>query len=237
MKRLLYPSCGRDDALYFLKIFMEKIDEFIFADLNFRSGDISFFENYLKTLQKIENLELTILGDFTGRYITLFDPGLNKTYRKIAPSYAIFEFTINNQTKRVILRKGFGQFAILELNDESLDIFIHRGDGTGESGSGIFYLGNRKLKYKPISNIFDKLTQKLKNGALIISDGSNVDFKKVNRLYKRIKSLHKKEVKKLLPVEIKIGNITLRAIDVLDRRYNHTLVWKIEKSKIESSSR
>ena len=227
MKRLLYPSCGKEDAFYFLKVFIDEVDEFIFADLNFELKDVNFFESYLK--RKIKNLRLKILGNFNANCITLFDPDLQKRYRKIAPAYGIFEFEVNDKIKRVILRKGFGQFAILELNDESLDIFVHRGDGEGEGGSGVFYLGNRKSKYKPISCLFDKIIQKLKDGALIISDGSNVDFKKLRTFYKKISSLKEEEVKALLPVEMKIGKTILKAIDVMGKRYNHTLIWKLKK--------
>ena len=83
--------------------------------------------------------------------------------RHIEPSYYIFEFEYKNRLKKVTLRKGFGQFAILELEDNSLDYFVHRGDGMGEGGNAVFYLGNQKLRYKPISKLFDTLIKKIKN--------------------------------------------------------------------------
>ncbi len=228
MKRLLYPSCGIEDALYFLHTFINEVDEFIFADLNFNSGALKVFENHLKRFGEYKKV---VLGDFDSRWIYMRSLISGRCYRKIAPAYAIYDFKVKDRTKRLILRKGFGQFAILELNDDSLDIFVHRGDGIDEGGSGVFYLGNVKLDYEPISNIFDKLIKKLKDGALIISDGSNTNFKEFKQFYIKIYYWSKKEIEALFPVEIKIKNVTLKSERVLNKRPGHTytIVWKIKK--------
>ena len=99
----------------------------------------------------------------------------------------------------------------------------------GEGGSAVFYLGNQKLRYKPISKLFDTLIKKIKNQGFIISDGSNTTFKKFKEFYKDIKDIDIKEVKKHIGYELKIRGVILRLEDVLDYRYNHTLVWKVFK--------
>jgi hypothetical protein len=52
---------------------------------------------------------------------------------------------------------------------------MHRGDSAqfGEGGSGAFFLAKMCSDYEPIGNLFDKLSRKLADRALIVSDGSN----------------------------------------------------------------
>jgi len=61
---------------------------------------------------------------------------------------------VNLQTNReisIIRRRGFGQYALNEFPDDSLSIFCHRGDSSGEGGSGVRYLDNIKIKHPPLS--------------------------------------------------------------------------------------
>lgn len=70
----------------------------------------------------------------------------------------------------------------MELEKSSLDYFIHRGDSGGEGGSRIYFLSNLNPDYKPISRLYDKLLYRLKPDGYIISDGSNVRFKKPDKV-------------------------------------------------------
>ncbi len=220
---LLYPSAANEDWKNILKIFIDKTDKFIFSDLNYSENNIRQFTSYIKSLEGIHFLNNKLIGDFNLKVQK------NKTFQEIKAAYFTIKFLYKNVKKEVVFRKGFGQCALYELENGSLKYFCHRGDGTGESGSGVFYLGNRNLKHPPLSRLFDTLTKKLSSNSYIVSDGSNTDFKKLKKVYRDIKLLSKNEVKPLLPIIIKIKDIKLSAIDVLDVRYNHTLIWKVEK--------
>lgn len=73
----------------------------------------------------------------------------------------------------MIRRRGFGQYALHELPDGSLSMFMHRGDSPGEGGSNVFYLSNRRTSHKPLSSLMSVIKRKLAYPALIASDGSN----------------------------------------------------------------
>lgn len=223
MKILLYPSAGNNDWKISFKQFKNKIDKFIFVDIIYTSRSIENFKEYLSSIGEIENE--SIIGNFDNCI-----KSLNKKFRELDPAYYAVELTINGNTKHIVFRKGFGQYALNELDDNSLDIFYHRGDSQGEGGSNVFYLGNRKANHLPLAKLFDKLKSKLKTKSLIVSDGSNTDSKQLNKLYEDIYNLKKEEVKKnVIDKTINIYGTDIVCMDVLDYRYNHTLVWKVSK--------
>jgi len=218
MKRLFYPCCGEKDNLYFLEEFIYEVDEFIFADLRFSSMSIQKVKNFLKGLPFVNReINVSIKGDFDmckrirGR-------------REIEATYIYIDFEYKGIPKRVILRKGFGEFGLYELDDNSLDYFVHRGDGCGEGGSCVFFLGNRKRDCKALDHLLYRVFQKVKNGGYIISDGSNADHKQFKQVYRNIR---KQQNRFELEIDdIKIENTILKPVGTLNYRYNHTIVWK-----------
>jgi hypothetical protein len=64
---------------------------------------------------------------------------------------------------------------LAEFADHSIGVFVHRGDSPGEGGSNVYFLANKRCDHQPLSNLYDKLSDKLADQALIVSDGSNVD--------------------------------------------------------------
>ena len=104
-----------------------------------------------------------------------------RRYREVEPAWLREDFRCV-QTGRVVevcLRRGFGQYALHEIYDGTLGMFMHRGDSSGEGGSCVFYLANRKLAHPPISNLFNVIKRKLSNEALIASDGSNTALREL----------------------------------------------------------
>ena len=97
-----------------------------------------------------------------------------RPYRKLEPSNLRQRYVhIPSKSKIVINRtRGFGQYALNKFPNKSIGVFIHRGDSQGESGSGAYFLGNVELKHEPLSRLFDKLSEKLADTALIVTDGS-----------------------------------------------------------------
>lgn len=226
MKTLLYPSAGNEDWKKALEQFLDSMDKFIFADLNYSEANLKNFKIHIAGLGIIEKEEAT--GSFSNLVTSVVD-GKNR-YCDIEPVYYNLHLRIKDELKIIIFRKGFGQYALYELENSSLDVFYHRGDSQGESGSNVFYLANRNAKHMPISKLFNTLISKLKDQALIVSDGSNTDFQKLNKTYKKIKDLKKEDVlENIENTEVRISNIVLKCIDALDYRYNHTLIWQVIK--------
>lgn len=223
MKTLMYPCCGVDDMFRIFDSFVDKADKFIFADLRFSKAFQMKTVNYIKKYGKI--IKTHRKGSYSHKWID--------GHREVTPEYFHIMFEYNGTEKEVILRRGCAQFALLEQEKDSIDYFVHRGDGSGEGGSGIYFIANLNSNYKPIARLYDKLLYRLKPEGFIISDGSNIDrrFKDLNNFYYKISQLSKKEVLNLLPVEIELPNSKLVAADVLEKRYNHTIMWKVFKDK------
>ncbi len=220
---LLYPSSGPNDWEKILDHFIEKTNKFIFADLMYSRRQTQEFLLYIKSLKDTDILSTEYSGDFN------LPIQYTNTYREISPAFFTIKILYKGIEKEIIFRRGFGQYALYELENNSLKYFCHRGDSIGESGSGVFYLGNRNLRHPPISKLFSRLVEKLSPVSYIVSDGSNTDFRKLKDFYRSISDKEANEVQSLLPIKISVKNITLKAIDVLDRRYNHTLIWEVEK--------
>lgn len=226
MRTLLYPSAGKSDWKVALNQFIESIDKFIFADIQYTTNDINTFKKYLAKISTITHEDL--IGSFEHNIHTINNE--ENKYQEIKPAYYQIEILINDFKKIVVFRKGFGQYALYELENDSLNCFYHRGDSQGEGGSNVFYLGDRNARHKPIAKLFDTLLTKLTNKSLIVSDGSNADFKAFNEIYSIIKDLTRNlAIGKVMDKTISIKGIDLRCINVLDYRYNHTLVWEVKK--------
>ncbi len=227
MKTLLYP-CSRDDWEYFFIKFLDDVDKFIFADIYY---SYKIYKQILHQIQKYGNITKTC---HKGRFSLNYRKDKGITYKNITPEYFYIQFEYNGKEKEVILRRGSGQYALIELEDCSLDYFVHRGDsGNGEGGSGIYFLSNSYLQHKPIAMLYDKLIKKLKPNSYIIFDGSNVGLKPLKNFYKKIEKMSEEELSDFLPIEIELPNSILRTFEILDRRRNYTIMWKVKKVKNE----
>jgi hypothetical protein len=104
-------------------------------------------------------------------------PTADRPYRELEPGRLkqVYERARDCRSLTVVRRRGFGEYALDEFPNRSIGVFVHRGDSPGEGGSNTYFLANKKLDHRPLSRLFDKLTQKLADRALIISDGSLVD--------------------------------------------------------------
>ena len=76
-------------------------------DVGFRYNDVDKFYNYIKC-NFDTSVELVLLGSFDSKFVFLRDFDTGAVYKKMAPSYAIFEFKYMGRERRVILRKGLG---------------------------------------------------------------------------------------------------------------------------------
>jgi hypothetical protein len=174
-RTFIYPSAG-DDFEEPFRLFSGHCDELIFVDINydFDCRPSPAFDGW--RLVKVD-----IFGS-TKERIRIIE-GERRSYREVSPAWRrqIYRCEVGSREVVVTQRRGFGQYAIRELPDESLGIFFHRGDSGGEGGSGVLYLGNQTLKHEPIARVFDTIKTKLSYPALIASDGSNIMFPKIRR--------------------------------------------------------
>jgi hypothetical protein len=177
-KSLLYPCAGSDWEQPF-QVFAGYVSEFIFVDIGyqFREPAPMGFEGW----DICESETRTIGQPFDEmRYIVAG----NTRYRDIEPAWLVqtFRQQKTGRTVTVTRRRGFGQYAIDELRDASLGVFFHRGDSSGEGGSNVFYLANRKFGHRPLDRLFDNLKRKFTFPALIASDGSNTQVRQLRRV-------------------------------------------------------
>ena len=243
---LVYPCCGSEDGLKILKRYLDYDNKFVFADLYNLNGYGSFAKSVA------DNNEISVKTITTGPNNNVIVD--SKGIKHIDPTYKHINFKYKNIEKEIILRKGCGQFAIIEAPNNSINYFCHRGDSAGEGGSNICFLCTKETRYKPLSNMFSQLISKLKDQAYIISDGSNIRLYhnkrrmtmsdkgliKMSDFYRKIRRLSENEVKALLPISVETEEAILTANDIIDRRYNHTLVWQVKKKlttdiKLEST--
>lgn len=167
----MYP-CAGDDISEPIQAFGDLYDTFLFVDIKY-NGDSKMPD--IPGWKAVRQSKIRFGStDFSIRFV---QDGRAK-YRVIEPEWFLTDY-VNEQTGRKILivrRRGFGQYALHELPDHSLSMFMHRGDSPGEGGSNVFYLANRKTNHKPISNLLDLIKCKLTVPAFIASDGSNTNI-------------------------------------------------------------
>lgn len=172
-KRLLfYPAAG-DDWSEFLELFADHVDEFHFTDITHQFdkdlespfGDSSAYRKVERDFDGDRTAQIELRRNPAGRDYSYVKPGLLTE---------LYERKIDGRRFKVIRRRGYGQISLAKFPDQSIGVFVHRGDSPGESGSNVYFLANRKRDYEPVSNLFNKLACKLADHALIISDGSNV---------------------------------------------------------------
>lgn len=165
----IYPCSGKDVVAPILA-FGAHVDIFIFVDINYQF-------NKFKAPSPSGWSELTDSVTIEGPPVEDIKYVVNDKhkYREVVPAWRRSKYSHAGSGRQidVIFRRGFGQYALHELNDESLGIFFHRGDSSIEGGSGVYYLRNKRMSHKPISRLMDVIKRKLIYPAYIVSDGSN----------------------------------------------------------------
>ena len=183
-----YPAAGSDYAEP-LTIFGDYVDVFWFCDIDYpRSLDLPPVCSSSTNLRLIDQHRS---GDPMA--VLEWRTAENKRcYRFLQPSLLVETYERQNgRLLTVIRRRGFGRIALSkEFGPRSLGIFMHRGDSPGESGSNVYFLSNKKTDYEPCGNLFDKLAHRLRDRALIVSDGSNSSIRPLRRFHNKSKEGH-----------------------------------------------
>lgn len=120
-------------------------------------------------------------------------------------------------------RRGFGQYALMEQERSSIGVFVHRNDSSVEGGSKMYFLANKPSCHEPLSNLWDKLNERLADQAIVISDGCLTGFKFLKRVA-------------ALPIESPLPDVSFlhkgrywRPIDRMpDRR--RAIIWSVVRA-------
>lgn len=196
---LFYPCCG-DDTYEPIKLFMDSIQEFHFADsrlkpklpileCNLESSN-SDFQNHIigKRGQIIipkdiiidmieeEAIEIEvdeeIIKKLDNLQIRLDD------YRNSASKiYKQTWFNTDKKNKSIEIFRYVQDGIVTLLSLSNISVFFYRGDSHGEGGSSQWWLGPQ---------IFNLILSKLVDGGIIVTDGSNPDQNLLNVEYNQL---------------------------------------------------
>jgi hypothetical protein len=223
-----YPAAGSDHTEA-LNIFQDYVDVFWFCDTMYQEGlnlpaVCASNTGWRLVGRNISGVPMATperrIGENGREYYFLQPSKLAETYERK-----------DGRRLTVIRRRGFGQIALSkELGDRSLGVFMHRGDSRGEGGSNVYFLSNKKTEYEPCGNLFDKLGRRLKDKALIISDGSNASIRR-----RRLRRFHHKptEGREAFSYHqgrtFQFGGFDWTCVGWLSRRNGPTLVWGLTR--------
>lgn len=174
----MYPCAGRDIAQPITE-FGSRFDTMLFVDISYQF-DTRFQMPKVDEWQELVG-SVQIEGPKTHR-MRYVQEG-NHRRRETEPAWrrSRFQHLSSGRAITVVLRRGFGQYALHEVTDGTLAMFLHRGDSGGEGGSGVSYFANRRMKHAPISCLFNTIKRKLATPALLASDGSNTSIPELFR--------------------------------------------------------
>ena len=225
-RSLFYPSAGFDWS-EFLTTFADHIDEFRFADTQYQF-DRNFGSPFVDP-SEYRKIASDLDGNPTAQTETRKDASAD-AYDFVKPAHLteVYERILDGRRLKVIRRRGYGQYALAEFSDRSIGVFVHRGDSPGEGGSNVVFLGNQKRRHEPLSNLFDKLTQKLADRALIISDGSNARAKFLAKFHNTdVSGAEAFAVQR--ETLFSFGAFEWKCVGYANRRYGPTLVWEVKR--------
>jgi hypothetical protein len=221
-----YPNAGSDHEEP-LAVFQDHAHTFWFCDIAYPRGlDLT------PVFALTANFRL-VQSDKSGAPMATMEERIaenGRGYRFLQPSKLteIYERT-DGRRLIVVRRRGFGQIALSqEFASRSIGIFMHRGDSPGESGSNVYFLANKKSTYEPCGNLFAKVASRLKDLALIISDGSNTSISPLRRFHRSNTecrdafSYHQGRT-------FEFGGFVWACVGWLTRRFGPTLVWGVKR--------
>lgn len=220
---LFYPCAGGDAAELF-SAFSSQCRKFLYVDMGYdlshpphgpQSGDA-----VLRTSERMGPPASTIEIRRDGRSVHRFvEPGERRE---------IYE--CNGELVDVTWRRGFAQFALWNLPDRSLRVFVHRGDSRGEGGSNVFFFENRRGRVAQLSNVFDTLCEKLSNNALVVSDGSNIVAPRQLACFHRRRDVSEEEAYAAMKdAAFEHGPFAWRCCGFMGARYGPTLIWRLRR--------
>jgi len=233
---VFYYPCSGSDVVSPLIHFSSIIDDFWFVDIYYhrigsswkmrykheKQFDYKYHDKIIEqeSLTKLFDLSESLSEFFTKIDQKLWIPSLtpydpNRRGAWIDPLVLTETFKRNYDGKiiRTHLKRGF-DLASLEKNDiEKISIFFYRGDSGGEGGSGVYILSKEKVP---------KILNKMLNGGLFITDGSNSS-------HVGVFSDRRNDVPNETEIYKSSFSVKFRWLCNIDRRYGPTRVWQVTK--------
>jgi len=229
--RFFYPASGRDIEQPFQAL-RSHIDEFTFCDIRyvFRESD----EPTLDAVPGCKRVGCKITGTDIPQFRNMYhfyEACRDSEMFHAKPLRGIERYAAGGKRRKTITRIcDFGEIAIdREFEDRSLGIFMHRGDSRGEGGSDVWFLGRIEpslIGFK--ARLFERVLAKLRNRALIITDGSNSTLDLlVNDRYHRPQGGWRPE--HLRGMGGYAGGFEWQMVGWLPPRYGETRVWGVTR--------
>lgn len=206
--------------------FIDDIDEFWFVDLDslpglhrFDKASIDDCGYLFEAHPRLQALSYTTEGELGGDIQYRQDGTTKKWYRWLAPcirteTYAV---TGTDRTIRVIRKRGFGIYTLMNALPY-IDIFFYRGDSEGEGGSGDPW-------YRP--DIFRQVLDKLADGGLFVTDGSNMKYRNPWDHLRAYAGLREHRTELVRPFQVLERRF--ECVGFAGHRYGLTLVWKVNR--------
>lgn len=226
-----YPAAGEDfeEPIIF---FQDYIDEYWFCDVNYHRAlklRAAISEEYnFEIVHALRDGQLgarkTWRVDTDGRRYPYLEPSrLTESYRRK-----------DGKTLTVIRRRGYGEIGLSkEFQLNSIGVFMHRGDSTSEGGSRVEFLADKKKNFEPTGMLFTKLAERLRNKALIISDGSNSDIPWIKMYHHTAMTGHAAYQSHQSKI-YQLGGFSWRCVGWLKKKYGPTLIWGGTRDSNES---
>ena len=226
-RSLFYPGAG-DDFGAPIKWFGDYVSTFVFTDIGYSRG------------MKLEPLSLppwrirhSKLDGHADCSIETRVDNEGEPYRFLEPSI-LSEVYHGSDGREITIRRrrGFGQYALTaEAFPGSIGVFFFRGDCpvSGEASSGIRYISNSKRRHEPISMLWNKLSQRMSDRALVVTDGSNADPKFLKMHY-NCPIDGSVAAKEFGCREFNWVNWTWQCVGYIGPKYGPTLVWGVTRA-------
>ena len=221
---ILYYPAAMHDTQTLLDVFMDYIDTYWFCDVNYHP-DLQLPQ----VLSKDQGFEIisSVKDGAVGAPRLRHTDAQGQEYPYLEPSrlYEIYQRTDGKRIS-IVRRRGYGQMGIVkEFDAKTIGVFVHRGDSPGEGGSNVHFLSNRVTRYEPCGMLFDKLSEKLRQTALVVTDGSNTRIPWLNRFNWSREMTGERAYKEHQGMKYIFGAYEWRCVGYLEKRYGPTLVW------------
>ncbi|MGI6666579.1 MAG: hypothetical protein ACOX5Q_03850 [Bacillota bacterium] len=150
---LFYPCCG-NDTFEPIQLFIDTVSDFYFID-----------SNLIPSLPRADRaMTSTDVRRHGGR---VAHPFVRQVHIEQKPGYNRYTWMVGPEpasTVQIHCKMEDGEAAFSQI--PRLSVFYYRGDSPGEGGSGVWWLGEE---------LFNMILDKLVDGGLVVTDGSNWD--------------------------------------------------------------
>ena len=223
---LFYPCSGRD-TLGAVKLLAPYVNDFLFADTAYFTYNSQMKVPSPKDIPGFELISRKRTGPPRAEMTEKYDEVKKEYYHDIEPCI-VTETYLHEPTGKTIhfrLKRGFAEYTFRHIENK-IGVFYYRGDSLGEGGSGISWLGSKRL---------NMVCDKLIDGGLIVTDGSNG-----GRNHKPLRKYHchrdneesREEMMKTLTPFFDNKGRRFTCVGYAGERYGPTFIWQVKKEKI-----